>query len=36
MTSAVSFTMITLALGTNHMLNKRQAARGPDAGKRLV
>lgn len=34
--SAVSFTVITLALGTIHMLNKRQAAKGSDAGKGLV
>ncbi len=34
--SAISFTMITLALGTIHMLNKRQAPRGSDAGKGLV
>src|SRR6476659_4594397 len=31
--SAVSFTVISLALGTIHMLNKRQAAKGSDAGK---
>ena len=30
--SAVSFTVITLALGTVHVLNKRQAAKGSDAG----
>ena len=34
--SAVSFAVITLALGTIHMLNKRQAAKGSDAGKGLV
>jgi putative spermidine/putrescine transport system permease protein len=34
--SAVSFTVIALALGTIHMLNKRQAAKGSDAGKGLV
>jgi putative spermidine/putrescine transport system permease protein len=34
--SAVSFTVITLALGTIHVLNKRQAAKGSDAGKGLV
>jgi putative spermidine/putrescine transport system permease protein len=32
----VSFAVITLALGTIHMLNKRQAAKGSDAGKGLV
>ncbi|WP_061019902.1 ABC transporter permease subunit [Bradyrhizobium sp. CCH5-F6] len=34
--SAVSFTVIALALGTIAMLNKRQAAKGSDAGKGLV
>jgi putative spermidine/putrescine transport system permease protein len=34
--SAVSFAVITLALGTIHWLNKRQAAKGSDAGKGLV
>src|ERR1700754_4263888 len=34
--SAVSFTVISLALGTIHVLNKRQAAKGSDAGKGLV
>jgi len=34
--SAVSFTVIALALGTIHVLNKRQAAKGSDAGKGLV
>jgi putative spermidine/putrescine transport system permease protein len=34
--SAVSFAVITLALGTIHLINKRQAAKGSDAGKGLV
>src|SRR5215472_19293468 len=34
--TAVSFIVITLALGTIHVLNKRQAAKGSDAGKGLV
>jgi putative spermidine/putrescine transport system permease protein len=32
----VSFAVITLALGAIHVLNKRQAAKGSDAGKGLV
>jgi len=34
--SAVSFAVITLALGAIHLINKRQAAKGSDAGKGLV
>jgi putative spermidine/putrescine transport system permease protein len=34
--SAVSFVVIMVALGTIHILNKRQAAKGSDAGKGLV
>jgi putative spermidine/putrescine transport system permease protein len=34
--SAVSFAVIALALGTIHILKKRQAAKGSDAGKGLV
>jgi putative spermidine/putrescine transport system permease protein len=34
--SAVSFAVIALALSTIHLVNKRQAAKGSDAGKGLV
>jgi putative spermidine/putrescine transport system permease protein len=34
--SAVSFAVITLALGAIHVINKRQAAKGSDAGKGLL
>lgn len=33
---AVASTAIALALGTIHVLNKRHAAKGSDAGKRMV
>ena len=34
--SAISFTVIAVALGAIHLINKRQMARGSDAGKGLV